>query len=298
MTPAKLATMNVRRVGDDELATLAALAAPLQADGRSHVAYLAVEADDIRAELEESTWATVSAVDVDAGGRVVAWLIGDIENDIGRVMWLGPFVASGVWAATASRLLAAARDQLPASVTEEELAVDGRFESCRAWAVTEGFAADEGSYVLTLDGPLDPPATSELLVREIRDEDHGAVVRLHEDMFPGTHTTGLRLVAGHDERHRRLVAEQEGEVVGYVAVEIQADGSGYIDFVGVDPAARRSGVGGALVRAGVAELRSSGAVSIGLTVREGSDGARELYASLGFREERFIVPLRRGFSLA
>ncbi len=75
-------------------------------------------------------------------------------------------------------------------------------------------------------------------------------------------------------------------------------GSGYIDDLGVAPAARRRGLGGDLVRAGVAELRQLEATSIGLTVRVGSDGARELCRSLGFEEERVAIPLRCGFSLA
>ncbi len=68
--------------------------------------------------------------------------------------------------------------------------------------------------------------------------------------------------------------------------------------MGVEPSQRRRGLAGELVRAGVWELRRIGAEDVGLTVRAGIEGARDLYGSLGFREERFVVPLRRGFSLA
>ena len=295
--------MELRRAHGDELRALADLAAPLQADGTTHIVYLAIDAADILAELAESTWSEVSSVAMH-DGAIVGWLIGDVDVEIGRVWWLGPFAAdidvSGRhdWSSTASALLADARAQLPPTVSQEEMAIDGRFERYRTWAESEGFTAEEGSFVLALDGGVPGGCSADGTVRPLGDEDHDTVIRLHDDMFPGTHTTGRQLVvAATDDRRRRLVFERDGAVLGYVAVELQPDGSGCIDFLGVDPVARRTGVASALVRAGVAELESIGASSIGLTVREGSTGARELYASSGFTEERFALPLRRGFSL-
>lgn len=287
--------MATRRIRDEqELRALARLAAPLQARPETHVIYVGTDVEAIVAELRETTWQEVGVVAVD-GDDTIGWLVGDVDADMGRVWWHGPFVAAAAWEAVASELLRAGRRQLPGQVAEEELAVDAHFERCRAWAEVEGFVAEEGSFVLDLVGPIEPPTVA---VREITTDDHGAVIGLHDALFPGTHTIGAALVAGHDERHRRLVIESGGAVVGYIAVERQPDGSGYIDFLGVAPSARRKGLGGELVRAGVAELRRMGAVTIGLTVREENTGARDLYVSLGFREERVAVPLRRGFSLA
>ena len=287
--------MEIRRVrGAEELAALSEFAARLQSDPATHVVYLGSNAPGIAAELAEATWADASAVAV-VDGSTSGWLVGDIDPDMGRVWWLGPFVAAGSWESVADALLVACREQLPAGITQEEMAVDARFEHCRRWSVGRGFVEEEGSHVLRLDGPIDPPTS---YVREITDADHASVAQLHERLFPGTHTTGEQLVAGHDATHRRLVVERDGVVAGYVAVELVADGSGYVDYVGVEPSQRRRGLAGELVRAGVWELRRIGAEDVGLTVRAGIEGARDLYGSLGFREERFVVPLRRGFSLA
>ncbi len=287
--------MDIRTIRDEhELAVLAACAAPLQQQPETHVVYFGQDADGIRAELADTTWNEVSAVATD-GDAVVGWLVGDVDPDMGRVWWLGPFVVADDWEAVATELLAAGRRQLPAGVDEEELSVDARFERFRVWAAAHGYVEEEGSYVLELAGGLEPSSGA---VREITDADRDAVARLHEELFPGTHTTGSELAAGHDETHRRLVVESDGEVVAYIAVERQADGSGYIDYLGVAPAARRRGLGADLVRAGVAELQRLDVTSIGLTVRVGSEGACELYRSLGFAEERVAIPLRRGFSLA
>jgi ribosomal protein S18 acetylase RimI-like enzyme len=287
--------MDIRPIVDAaELTALAQLAAPLQSRPESHIAYLGLERDGIADELAASTWRDVSAVAA-IDDSIVGWLVGDVDPEMGRVWWFGPFVVGGDFATVATGLLTTCRRRMPAGIREEELAVDARFGPCRTWAVTEGFTEEEGSFVFVLEASL---GSSTSAVREIAAADHDAVVQLHDELFPGTHTTGADLVAGHDATHRRLVVERHGEVVGYIAVERQADGSGYIDYVGVASTARRTGLGGELVRAGVAELRSLGSRSISLTVREGNRGARDLYTSLGFDEERVLVPMRRGFSLA
>ena len=66
---------------------------------------------------------------------------------------------------------------------------------------------------------------------------------------------------------------------------------------GGDDAIRDDGARGS-PRARTDELRRLGAEGVGLTVRADSEGARDLYVSLGFREERFVVPMRLGFSVA
>jgi ribosomal protein S18 acetylase RimI-like enzyme len=286
--------MDLRPVTAHDIDALAAFAAPLQSDPSSHIVFLGVDDVSIAAEIREATWADVSIV-AHVDGELVGWMIGDVDPAIGRVWWLGPYVQADGWEAIADGLLAACRRQLPVTITQEEIAVDERFTRCRVWAETMGFTAEEGSLVLNLDDDLAPPTTS---VRELAVDDHAAVSALHESLFPGTHTTGAQLVAGQDPTHLRLVVDHGGRVGGYIAVEIQPDGHGYIDYLGVDPDVRRRGLGGELVRAGVAELRRLGASTVGLTVRQGSAGARELYASLGFDEERLIIPLRRGFTLA
>ena len=142
---------------------------------------------------------------------------------------------------------------------------------------------------------LGPP---EIELRSARDDDLSQLGALHEALFPGTHATGRQLVEDRDVDHVRLVAEIEGRVAGYVAFEVQPDGSGYLDFLGVATEFRRRGLAAQLVRAAVTELVDRGASSIHLTVRENSHGARALYVGLGFEEERVIRPLRKGFTLA
>lgn len=290
--------MIVRRPADAERRALADLAAPLQERPEHHVAYLGSDPDTIAIEMTEDVddWTEAAAV-AEHDGALVGWLMGSIDHEMGRVWWFGPFVASddpAVWCATADRLDAMARTGLAEHVTEEEYAFDTRHASGPRWALGRGFDADPGSAVLTLDHVIEPPV---LAVRPATPDDAATVGTLHDALFPNTHTTGAALVTTVDPTKLRLVAERDGQLLGYIAVEREADGSGYIDFLGVDPAHQRQGIGAQLVRAGVAVLVGLGCDRFALTVRESNAGARALYASLGFVEERVIGPFRRGFTL-
>lgn len=258
--------------------------------------------------------------------------MGSIDHEVGRVWWFGPFVDTDdptEWRTTADRLDEAARARLPGHVREEEYAFDTRHLAGHEWATSRGFVADPGSAVITLEpsvltsmstststsgsragsalscAPASPTSSSiRSLVTDSARSSHiddtdivDSVSRLHDELFPGTHTTGTKLVERTDPHHPRLVALLDGEVVGYVAAERQPDGNGYLDFVGVAPSARRRGVGAGLVRAAVATLVDLGCERIHLTVRDDNLGARALYSGLGFVEERVIRPYRRGFTL-
>lgn len=290
--------MNVRRPIADERRPLAELAARLQVRAEHHVAYLGTDPESIAAEMVEDVddWTEAAAV-AEVDGRRVGWLMGSIDHDMGRVWWFGPFVDTddpAMWRATADRLDAAARAELAEHVTEEEYAFDARHVTAHDWAVARNFLADPGSAVLGLDHPIPPP---EIEVRAATAADAAEVGVLHDALFENTHTRGASIVASADAAHPRLVAERDGELLGYIAVERQADGGGYIDYVGVAPACRRQGIGAQLVRAGVQALAELGCERFHLTVREANAGARALYAGLGFEQERIIRPFRRGFSL-
>ena len=285
--------MQIRPATGDDLGSMKELAGRLQTDPAGAIAYLAVEPAGIESELIETDWQSVSALAFDAD-RLIGWLVADIDAELGRVYWLGPFVEAQAWNEVASALYAGCSALLAPEVTQQEMAIDVRFERCQTWATGHGFEAGTASLALVLDSELDGPGEE---FRAVGDDDLGALGVLHEQLFPGTHTTGRQLVEDRDERHVRLIAEIDGGVVGYVAFEVQPDGSGYLDFLGVAPHHRRRGLGAQLVRAAVAMLLEQRAAPIHLTVREDNLGARALYASLGFNVQRTIRPLRKGFTL-
>jgi len=86
------------------------------------------------------------------------------------------------------------------------------------------------------------------------------------------------------------VAIEDGRAVGYVLARQAADEAEILNL-GVAPAARRRGIGRALVREGLAALAARGAEQVFLEVRESNAAARALYAEFGFAE----VGRRRGY---
>lgn len=98
-----------------------------------------------------------------------------------------------------------------------------------------------------------------------------------------------RWITGEDKLF--LVCEDaQGAVCGYIGAQTVLD-EGYIGNVAVSPAARRQGVGRALLDAMAALAREKGLAFLTLEVRAGNAAARSLYAGCGFAE----VGLRRGY---
>ena len=330
------ADRGVRPANAGDLDGMAALAARCQADPASHVIYLGLDAASIAADIGEVPGWLDTTVVAERGGELVGWLLAEVDPDMGRLWWWGPFCAEPAghdrWVATADALYAAARRRVPAAVAEEEACADTRAGAIEAWCHRHALQPDPASVLLRRDrpepgsppGPAEraggpPPAASgpppaapapapgpgpgtpesgdtgaEPRIRALAAADHEVVQALHADAFPGTHTTPAALVAAE---HPRLVVEVGGAVLGYVAYEIQSDGSGYVDYLAVAPAARGRGLGGLLVADACRRLFAGGATFVHLTVREDNATARALYRRLGFVEERIARPYRRGFRL-
>ena len=83
------------------------------------------------------------------------------------------------------------------------------------------------------------------------------------------------------------VAFRDGEAVGFANLAIRGD-EGWIAGVGVVPAARRSGVGEALMRAVHDEARARGLKRVWLEVIVENTGAFALYEKLGYRTVRDV----------
>lgn len=289
--------MRVRAAGTVEVDELAGFAARLQERPDRHVCYLAEDQAAISQELAAlGDWTAVSSV-AEEDGNLIGWLVGEVNQEIGRVWWWGPFVDHDAWTRVADQLMDAAVSSLPRGIGQQELAVDSRFTTLTAWATDRGFEEEAGSVLLACSGEL-VPLPRDPAIRAFTSADAEAVAALHDELFPGNNYLGHQLVALDGPRRDLLVAEVEGQVVGYLATDQQIDGSGYIDLLGVAPSHRRRGIGAALLRSGGAALWRRGCRRLYLTVREESVSARALYAGLGFDEERCLVPLRLGFSLS
>lgn len=285
---------------------LAAFVAACQARPGSHIGYLGEEAAGITDELTSLEPHGLDGVLVarDAG-RILGVLGAEHDHDPPRVWWHGPFADAEDPDATADALYARARGRLPDHVRQEELAADTRNELVASFAHRHGFTAEEASAVLVrplpaaahAGTPLDVPSDASIEVVVLDGEQHAAVTALHAATFPGTHTPGGQLARGDDRLVLVAVGPPDRTVCGYVAVEVQRDGTGYLDYLAVASGYRGSGIGGRLVSAACAWLAARGCGTAALTVRESNAAARSLYARLGFEQVRLLRPWRLGFQL-
>ena len=84
-----------------------------------------------------------------------------------------------------------------------------------------------------------------------------------------------------------FVAEAEGAIVGGVLVGYDGH-RGWVNYLAVDPSARRRGVGAALMARAEATLREVGCPKINLQVRAGNETAIAFYRALGFGVDEVV----------
>jgi len=87
-----------------------------------------------------------------------------------------------------------------------------------------------------------------------------------------------------------FVAEQQGDVVGYVYAGLEPqswkelrEACGFVHDVVVEERGRRAGVATALVEAAIVWLRERGAPRVVLWTAEQNEGAQRLFGRMGFR---------------
>lgn len=294
--------MHLRRAEAHDLVPVAKLAEVCQADGTRHCAYVSADAGSIASEIDEiPDWHLGAVVGLDTAGAIVFALLAEPDVDMGRVWWWGPFFADTVDEPVAA--MHAAWSALPARLTdfaEHEICGDDRNVVTNAFASEMGWRTDEASAVLTVtlnDDTIRHPAASGP-VREMTAADRPVIEQLHALHFAGAHLTPND-AATVDEAKVQLVATSPGgDVVAYLSGQVQADGAGYIDFLGTEPEHGGHGYATALVNGAQQAFRVRGCERTHLTVRESNTSARRVYRKAGFTEERLLRPHRHGFAIA
>jgi len=84
-----------------------------------------------------------------------------------------------------------------------------------------------------------------------------------------------------------LVAEQAGRIVGSVMAGFEGH-RGWINYLAVAPAHRRTGLGRRLMHEAELRLRAVGCPKINLQVRRGNEAALEFYRRIGFATDEVV----------
>jgi ribosomal protein S18 acetylase RimI-like enzyme len=127
-------------------------------------------------------------------------------------------------------------------------------------------------------------------VREFADADEDAVVELWRRCGltrpwndPHKDIARKRRV----QRELFLVAEREGAIIGSVMGGYDGH-RGWVNYLAVDPARRRAGLGRTLMDEVEARLRALGCPKLNLQVREDNADALGFYARLGFERDAAV----------
>jgi ribosomal protein S18 acetylase RimI-like enzyme len=97
-----------------------------------------------------------------------------------------------------------------------------------------------------------------------------------------------------------LVAELDDVPAGFLLLltdipdDVTQEDQAFVAYMAVEAAMRRRGVGSALIRTADVEARRLGLPHLSLMVTAENAGARRLYASNGFSEERVLMTKRIG----
>jgi len=121
-------------------------------------------------------------------------------------------------------------------------------------------------------------------IRDARSEDREAIVALEKESPTAAHWAEsfyIGLFESGAADRVALVAEEEGEVRGFLIARVTCDECELENIV-VAESERRHGLGSRLVRSLIDELRDRKVDRIFLEVRESNTAARRFYESFGF----------------
>lgn len=155
-------------------------------------------------------------------------------------------------------------------------------------------------------------------IREVRPEEYeeaGRIVYRAYSQFGDRADEGweehlelVRDVRGRIDRTVVLVAVEDGRILGSATIELNGligdddhelpPGGAVLRMVGVDPGARRRGVGRALVKEVSDRVRAAGRQTLILRTTSPMKAAQTLYESMGFvRDESLDMPASEAFTL-
>lgn len=227
-----------------------------------------------------------------ADGSVTGWVGCEFDVVQGRGWLRGPLLSDDAPDGGADALLQAV-EAGPPSLACLDAFPNERAEELQALYERAGYRRMDVHRVMRapLAGrelPADPQ------IRPATAADLPWLLALHRDLFPGSYLGDDEIAAALDGGKRRVLVTG----LGYVVATDEPDmDEVYVDFLGVDPAARGAGLGRRLLEAAMSWGRERGRGHAALTVREDRLPAMALYLRCGFEQTSAGVHWRKAREL-
>jgi ribosomal protein S18 acetylase RimI-like enzyme len=287
--------MKIIPCGTEHYDELFQLVLRLNADPSHHIGYFGVGETHIREAFEESSIPTAEGFRLAfENDKLVGALGVDASHDIQRVWLLGPFIDSENWQMVADQLYDAVQPVIPQGDYEYEIFCDVKNINLHEFALRHGFLARAESAIMSLlRKNYQRAAKDQVQIFDFQDSFFDSFQTLHDRVFPNTYLTAKQTVEKIDDRHRLLIAVEDGKLLGYLFGKIE-DESGYVDFLAADESFRRRGIGADLLaRALDWMFISPSTQSVNLTTNTDRAAAISLYNKFGFITERITRGYRK-----
>jgi ribosomal protein S18 acetylase RimI-like enzyme len=122
-----------------------------------------------------------------------------------------------------------------------------------------------------------------MIIRRITKQDFDYIVSVFDAWWGGPSTERASPFFFYELGEHALIAEQAGRVVGFLlGLGVPTTGVGYIHLVGIDPIARRQGVGKRLYQHFEEACRRSGLRQIKAIGMVGHEASWKFHTALGF----------------
>jgi len=290
--------VEITRLTPPQFETMLAFIVQHNQAGEHHIGYYGLGESETRQTLAEfAPPLEESFLLAWEAGMLVGVFGADYDSEIDRAWLYGPLVAAPNWHEVADQLYAAVQEIIPAGIHEQELFFEQRNRRGMEFAARHNFPPRSENAVLYLERDAYQPSAAPInRVRDYEAPFFEQFERLHKLIFPGTYFTARQIVEKLDADQRLLLAVENGQVLGYHFCKCEA-ALGYIDFIGVDSAARGKGLGRELLEAGIHWMFARPEIQrIDLTVNADNPAALHLYQKVGFRTRQILCSFRKSIN--
>lgn len=219
------------------------------------------------------------------GKDLVGALGAEFDESLGQTWIKGPQVTSEPWDEMANTLFQRLILTLPTGLHTFYANLNHHNQQTRDFFVQKGFVeSDRFAHTYSLESSTQCPAV-ETQWGALTESHRSGFLSLYETLFKGAYYTGERILDMVDSSHRVFVSTAQDEVSGFCVVSLSEDESqSEIEFLGVDSALRKKGLGRQLLLTALHSLKErNAAITVALNVNDALAGARHLYESVGFK---------------
>ncbi len=268
--------------------------ARLNANPVHHIGFFGTHPAEIEHTLQELEPPLEAGFLLALDGDRLAGVLGlELDLELGRAWIYGPLIESPQWHTLADQMYTQVRALIPPEIKRYDIFCEAQNLNCQQFAERHLYqkTGEHSIWTLPRSGISSIPAAS---------ADHWDPMffnqfdALHQQAFPNAYYTARQIIDKLDEHTCLLIDVWQDHLRGYIFVKVDLDaGEGYIDFIGVDAACRRQGIGRSLLAAAIHWMFSFPSVEkVTLTVAAANTSAIRLYDSLGFLCEKTMCAYR------